>query len=298
MWLVYNIWITFGQHLFLNMAVNKSSTLYCGNCGKEGHLYKDCHKPITSFGIICFRRVNYPSSYENTSTIEIILIRRKFTIGYMELIRGKYQIENEAYISQILDMMTVKEKHDIKTIRNYDILRANLGTDRDTPSYKREQADGKAKFDALLVSGKLDELIDKSLAGKINWTEAEWGIPKGRRSHGEADIDCAVREFTEETGVANINVYPNIIPLEEVYTASSGVKYRHIYYLAEHASAGSTPKKLTIDNDNPEQFHEISNLRWTSEKKCSYLIRPYYTNKLAVINKAFQMIKCLDTYFE
>ena len=275
---------------------------YCGNCGKEGHLYRECHKPITSFGLICFRRVNYIHASDSSlikssmPTIEIILIRRKFTIGYMELIRGKYTLDNEAYILQILEMMTVKEKNDIKTIRNYDILRANLGTDRDTPSYRREQTDGKTKFDTLLASGKLDELIEKSLRGKVNWTEPEWGIPKGRRSNGEADIDCATREFIEETGVSNICVFKNIIPLEEVYTASSGIKYRHIYYFAEYIDP--TTQKLAIDSTNPDQFNEISNLRWTSEKKCGYLIRPYYTSKLSIIKKAFQIIKCLDTYFE
>ena len=281
---------------------------YCGNCGKEGHFYKDCFKPITSFGIICFRRLNYPTAEhtsKNTdiSNIEIILIRRKFTIGYMELIRGKYAFDNEEYILKILEMMTIKEKNDIKIIRDYDILRANLGTDRDTPSYRREYADGKAKFNTLLKNGKLDELIDKSLKGKINWLEPEWGIPKGRRHRGEADIDCATREFMEESGVRNIHVFKNVVPLEENYIGSDGNKYRHIYYLAEYIDScsdniSSASKKLYIDTNNPDQYNEISLLRWTSEKKCSFLIRPYYTSKIAVINKAFQIIKCMDTYFE
>ena len=268
---------------------------YCGNCGKEGHLYRDCHKPITSFGIICFRRVNYIASSSDYSA-EIILVRRKFTIGFMEFIRGKYQTEDDEYILKLLEMMTIKEKNEIKHIRDYEVLRANLGTDKDTPSYKREKTDGKTKFDSLLSNGKLDKLIEKSLKGDINWTEAEWGIPKGRRSNGEADIDCATREFIEETGVSNICVFKNIIPLEEVYTASSGIKYRHIYYFAEYIDP--TTQKLAIDSTNPDQFNEISNLRWTSEKKCGYLIRPYYTSKLSIIKKAFQIIKCLDTYFE
>ena len=27
--------------------------IYCGNCGKKGHVYKNCYKPIISLGILC-----------------------------------------------------------------------------------------------------------------------------------------------------------------------------------------------------------------------------------------------------
>ena len=30
----------------------------CRNCGYDGHLYKECPHPITSFGIICYRIKN------------------------------------------------------------------------------------------------------------------------------------------------------------------------------------------------------------------------------------------------
>jgi len=288
------------------------NNLFCGNCGKEGHIYRECNKPITSYGIICFRKCIYVSnSIEDKKTEvkpmitnpfgfhpEIILIQRKFTIGYMEFIRGKYDISDYDYILKVFELMTVKEKKEIKTLRDYDKLRQLLGPDRDTPSYRREYQDGKSKFDCLLSSNKLDELINNSLKTSSNWKEPEWGLPKGRRFNEENDIDCAIREFVEETGVSSIKVYENIIPLEEIYLSINGVNYRHIYYIAEYIENPEQKKRLTIDNENPEQCNEISNLRWTGEKKCSYLIRPYYKNKLAIINKAFQIIKNIDTYFE
>ena len=94
-------------------ALSKPHT--CRNCGHIGHLYKDCPHPITSFGIICYR-IN-PENKE----LEYLMIQRKDSLCFMEFIRGKYTLDNEAYILQILEMMTVKEKNDIKTIRNYDI---------------------------------------------------------------------------------------------------------------------------------------------------------------------------------
>ena len=225
------------------MAAVCKTNLFCGNCGKEGHLYRECNKPITSYGIICFRKVSYPSSKTELHP-EIILIQRKFTIGYMEFIRGKYDVSNYDYILKVFELMTIKEKNQIKMLRDYDKLRQLLGTDRDTPSYKREYQDGKQKFEILIANNKLDELLDKSLKNSSNWIEPEWGLPKGRRFNEESDINCAIREFVEETGVRNIKVFDNIVPLEELYVSINGVNYRHIYYLAEYVETPEQKKKI------------------------------------------------------
>ena len=47
----------------------------CSNCGKNGHLFQQCKYPITSIGIIGFRKVN--------EEFEYLMIRRKDTIGYI-----------------------------------------------------------------------------------------------------------------------------------------------------------------------------------------------------------------------
>jgi 8-oxo-dGTP pyrophosphatase MutT (NUDIX family) len=36
--------------------------------------------------------------------------------------------------------------------------------------------------------------------------EPEWGFPKGRRNYNEKDIDCALREFSEETGYSKYSL--------------------------------------------------------------------------------------------
>ena len=36
---------------------SKYKNIYCVNCGEKGHVVKDCHGPITSFGIIAFKIV-------------------------------------------------------------------------------------------------------------------------------------------------------------------------------------------------------------------------------------------------
>ena len=34
---------------------------YCNNCGRQGHIYNNCNKPIISLGIIVFRNAKYIS---------------------------------------------------------------------------------------------------------------------------------------------------------------------------------------------------------------------------------------------
>ena len=37
------------------MMKNMKKNIYCKNCGKPGHLYKNCLEPATSYGIISFK---------------------------------------------------------------------------------------------------------------------------------------------------------------------------------------------------------------------------------------------------
>ena len=76
---------------------------YCNNCGIKGHLYKDCHNPIMSFGHILFGRDNN----------KILMIQRKDSLCYIDFIRGKYDIYNIPYIQILFDKCTVNEKHNI-----------------------------------------------------------------------------------------------------------------------------------------------------------------------------------------
>ena len=36
---------------------------FCNNCGKTGHLYHACKKPITSSGIICVKKNKNKNKY-------------------------------------------------------------------------------------------------------------------------------------------------------------------------------------------------------------------------------------------
>lgn len=87
---------------------------YCNNCGKSGHLYHHCKLPITSNGIIAFRK-------NNDNIIEYLLIRRKDTLGHIDFMRGKYSVMNRQYIINMLNQMTIDEKSRLIT-DNFETL--------------------------------------------------------------------------------------------------------------------------------------------------------------------------------
>ena len=67
---------------------------YCNNCGTKGHIFYQCKQPITCVGIIVFRN-GTDNKREN------LLIRRKDSLGYVEFMRGKYNIYSNYYLTNI-----------------------------------------------------------------------------------------------------------------------------------------------------------------------------------------------------
>ena len=86
---------------------------FCNNCGKTGHSYNQCSKPITSLGIIAFNKT--------INSLKYLLICRKDSLGYVEFMRGKYPLYNNEYIQNIINEMTIQEKANLLT-KEFDEL--------------------------------------------------------------------------------------------------------------------------------------------------------------------------------
>ena len=262
------------------------SESYCNNCGKPGHLYNNCKVPITSYGVIAFR-------YNKEKIPEYLMIRRKDTLGYIDFLRGKYFIQNKEYLINMFKQMTVEEKENLKN-NDFDTLWKNLWKGSLQTKYKNEELISKDKFNMLItgVVVKSDFYTLYSLIETSNqyetWNEPEWGFPKGRRNYQENDYDCALREFTEETGYNSsiLKNIQNILPLEEIFIGSNYKSYKHKYFLM-----------YVSYKDSAEISHyeesEVSKIEWKSYEDCMRDIRSYNLEKKKIItNISNSLQKC------
>ena len=243
---------------------------YCNNCGKQGHIFQNCKKPIISSGIVAFKN--------ESNTLKYLMICRKDSLGFVDFMRGKYNINNTTHIINLINEMTLKEKQMLKD-NNFEELWKYLWGDYVGNQYKNEEKSSRDKFNKL-KTGYLDNIDLNKLINMSNtsWEEPEWGFPKGRREKDEKDIKCAIREFIEETGYTQntFEIIQNILPYEEYFTGSNLKSYKHKYYLAY------------IKDDNlvthNYQKSEVSQLRWCTYEECKKIIRPYNIEKKKIIS--------------
>lgn len=243
----------------------------CNNCENYGHLFYNCKRPITSLGIICYRK--------NGDNVEYLMIQRKDTLGYVDFLRGKYNEYNDYHLKNIIKEMTDYEIEQIMNL-SYDDLWDKLWNKKNEPYDIKHKE--KMKF---VLNHK------KYLLKKNDWSLPEWGFPKGRRNYKEKDIDCALREFREETGypIHSISFIHNILPFEEVFTGSNLKSYKHKYYL------GYMNYEDTLYNAK-FQKSEIGNMKWCNYEECLTMIRHYNIEKKHVINCVNELIKNSNIY--
>jgi len=260
----------------------------CNNCGKQGHMFHQCKLPITSYGIILFRH--------NNNQIEYLMLRRKDSFGYIDLLRGKYVLTNIEQIQNIFNEMSIDEKKQIKE-KNFSELWNNMWGDIVLNSqYKNEEILSQKKFESLKDGIKLEEYenkpknqiynIDYFINNSITkWEETEWEFPKGRRNHMEKDLYCALREFEEETGISKeyIKIIDNVIPFEEIFIGSNHKSYKHKYFLAY--------TDTNLDNLTNFQKSEVSKLEWKNLEKCLLSIRPYSLEKKKIIQNVNKILE-------
>lgn len=298
---------------------------YCNNCLKHGHSFYQCKTPISSFGLIVFRRrpiaessatapecditgarnpsdgsrIHLRGSILVGERIEYLLIRRRDTLGFIDFMRGKYSVFDKSYILNMIVQMTDTEKARLVKWSFNDIWRelwgdssSGGGNSGHSSQYRAEEQSSRDKFQ-LLRSGillntefyTLEMLVESTRKYGTQWEYAEWGFPKGRRNYQEKDYDCAVREFCEETGYSALG----LVPIQNI------APYEEIFTGSNYKSykhkyyLSYMPYEESL-RECAVQSSEVSCAEWKSYEECVASIRHYNVEKLRVLEKAHHTI--------
>ena len=276
---------------------------YCINCNMKGHVYYNCKKPLLSNGIIAVKI----SEKDNEEHI-FLMVKRKHTFGFIDFVRGKYSVNNKSHLLGMINEMTLEEKDkvmnlDFVSLWNYlwGIMKENeINKDRATKisNFDNEKKHAENKLKTLKEGVYLEndtynlkQLIEMS---DTNWSDPEWEFPKGRKNIGENDIECAFREFVEETGYAynDLVLLRNLVPFEEIFIGSNYESYKNKYFVCSFVSNNMesntgivlSPDETANISINTFDKYEISEVKWFSYSECLKHIRIYNHEKKRLLS--------------
>ncbi len=258
-----------------------------------------------SYGIIAFRirdlgwnQAQLLSAGDSTgiptSALEFLMIQRRDSIGFVELIRAKYKLSDLPYIREQIGGTTAEEREKLLTL-DFQTLWVGLWgpSTQESRQYKQEYEQAKVKFETLrsgIQNGSetitLKDLFDEQ---PVQWSTPEWGFPKGRRNPGESDFGCANREFWEETGLTQqqYRIFEHINPLQESFCGNNGIHYSHVYYIGWVSSS----VQVVMNPKHEYMKNEIGDIQWFTLDQAMAHIRPTNKEKREMLQRVYTIIQ-------
>jgi len=293
----------------MSLYYKNKNMLQCTNCGGSGHAFRSCIEPVSSYGVLIFRWISQselwpqlkefstnPLSPTGTESLipQILMIQRKDSLGFMDIMRGKYKLDEPDYIRKQIRGMTRDERVKLETMEFDEIWHLLWGSDTESSiRYAHDRTISKQKLGELrkgvtLQSGESYTLIDLLRQEPIIYDTPEWGFPKGRRDPYESDIHCAFRELFEETSIQESELIKvnNVLPFIEQFHGSNGIHYRHTYYLAVFTGK----RNISFNSLNTGMAREIGNLGWRTFDQAIQLLRPENIEKKGILSRLSKLL--------
>ncbi len=286
----------------------------CKNCNQNTHNIASCPQPIKSYGIACYKP---PSTRDGSGSI--LLVRRKHSIDFIDFLRGEYfdiqtqRIHNLSQLTEQFRKMTHEEHRVLVSMKQFSTIcdYANLYC-HGSRQLNSQYINAFDIFNRISIGIKfpihyqcnafrpivqqqlqpirqtitkniltLDSLL---LNNPAEYDYPEYSVPKGRKDSGETDLSAAFREFKEETGIDTTHISlcmsESKLPISytETYKGSNDRLYQSIIYVA------------TINKPDITLQHtcdEIGAISWVKQPDLKYIIRPYHTKRIEILNDIF-----------
>jgi 8-oxo-dGTP pyrophosphatase MutT (NUDIX family) len=223
--------------------------------------------------------------------LQAVLVRGRYSYEFAEFVHGRYSAKNAREVAALLDAMSVHERLDVYSLDFAQMwFRVWLTADqRELYNLKFAKFhgawirdDGGERLRRLVLASRLGPGGGRPREGGLRWE-----FPKGRRlSRREPDLNCAIREFEEETGIAKraYQLFPGFH--RRVDYIHMGVRYVNVYYVA-HARREVEPG---LDLRTLSQVAEVSEVRWMGIEQIRLVDTP--TRRLErTVAPAFRYVK-------
>jgi 8-oxo-dGTP pyrophosphatase MutT (NUDIX family) len=217
-----------------------------------------------SYGIICCKQQD---------GLKLLMVKKSTTYHFCEFVAGHYRKNNDVHLIKLFNNMTYHEKMDILSLKFqnmwYRIYMENpdkVFLQGNKSFWANQYLKKKNKFETTFMQDG-GEKLKKLIANSVN-VETPWEIPKGRKDEKEEEIETAIREFKEETGVdeTQYRILWHIAPYIETYT-DFGTTYKNTYYYA--ITIGDWDPKFKFYSKT--QISEVSYVRWISKNELKHL---------------------------
>ena len=220
--------------------------------------------------------------------ILFLLISKKHTYGFVDLINGKYSFNDTTYIFNLLKQITPNEYNRLMNENFIDLWKEVNYVKSD------EDVEKNIKFIEKIEKrfNHLKEIIPIKFNNVIyQYNSPDWEFPKGKKKNNETDLHCAYRELREETGLKpkDYTVLKNIEPFQEIFRGTDNKLYHYTYYFAVlKKDCGNFIKCNT--SFNLSENIETSKIGFFSFSSTLEQIRHYYKLRKYIVNIIFKNI--------
>lgn len=233
------------------------------------------HPPdyICSYGIIVFcREKSIPNN--RTTDYHFLIYQPRDTYAYIKYMMGNW---TDATIGKLFSYMSRDERKRISSYAHEELIR-DIRLGRETNYFQDCLERSRKKYD--YIKNDLPSLIQDNVCMGF---EPEWGFPKGKKKAGEGDLECALREFTEETRISETQIHicsvdankENPMVYSEFYRGTDGRHYCTYYFLAEAEDMIPITKIALPTCIRKEAVsEEVADARWSTYSEACLKLNP------------------------